>query len=101
MKSDSAVQISRSGSAGGESQKLPPAFCWLHRVCCIRDFLLLYRDQAVTEKNVWAEAHLDGLITNVAVLEKRARLAVEQEIWTGSKTSVPSCAEEVKIKIKQ
>jgi len=60
----------------------------------------LYRDQAVNEDNVWAEAHLNGLLQNLTLLEKRARLAVQQEISAGSDTAVPSAFGAVKINIK-
>jgi len=56
-----------------------PAFCWVHRASQIRDFLLLYRDLATTERNTWAEAHLDGLIEKLRFLEQRSKVAWECE----------------------
>lgn len=56
-----------------------PAFCWVSRSQQIRDFILLYRDLAATERNTWAVAHLDSLIENVSRLERRAGLAWNSE----------------------
>jgi len=56
-----------------------PAFCWVHRSSQIRDFLLLYRDLATSERNAWAEAHLDGLIEKLRFLEQRSKVAWECE----------------------
>lgn len=92
MKPDlSTFRAFDSGLAGAQAHNLTPAFSWVHRSQCIRDFLLLYRDQAVYEHNVWAEAHLNGLLSNAATLERRALLSAGQEISKGSDTPVPSC----------
>jgi len=56
-----------------------PALCWVSRCSQIRDFLLLYRDLATTDQNLWAEAHLDGLLEKVGQLEQRAKLQVRVE----------------------
>lgn len=52
-----------------------PAFCWVSRSQQIRDFILLYRDLATTERNNWAVAHLDSIIENVSRLERCAQVA--------------------------
>jgi len=56
-----------------------PAFCWVNRSAQIRDFLLLYRDLAISERNTWAEAHLDGMIDKLRFLEQRSKVAWESE----------------------
>jgi len=98
---------SLAGASGAVTREHPrnrtevPAFRWVFNSSCIRDFLLLYRDQAVQENNVWAEAHLNGLLQKVVTFENRARLQVQQELSTGSNTPVPSAFGGVKINIKQ
>lgn len=94
-----ALQVSCSGLAGAESKSLTPAFCWVRRSQCIRDFLLLYRDQAVLEHNVYAEAHLNGLLSSTTIFEKRCLLSAEQEISAGSSTPVPLFREGVNSKL--
>jgi len=62
-----------------------PAFCWVNRSFQIRDFLLLYRDIASTERNTWALSHLDSLLERVGQLEQRA-----QSAWNTEQSSLSS-----------
>jgi hypothetical protein len=60
-----------------------PAFCWVNRSAQLRDFVLLYRDLAATERNAWAVAHLDGILDRLRMLEQRANVAWESEVQAG------------------